>query len=88
MNTHITALPYDVRIQVNPMQMMSTIIGVMEQYMQSNPLMFAHNDAFLTNAVRLYTLHGDRTGKLEQLAILLEQYRCEAASVPSLDKMI
>lgn len=56
--------------------------------MQSNPLLFAHNDAFLTNAVRLYTLHGDRTGKLERLAILLEQYRCEAASIPSFNEMI
>lgn len=81
-----TCVPYS--SDSDPSQMMGEMCGAMEKYGKENPHALYNSDAFVESLVRVYTLAGERAPKLEQLAGLLEIFRCDRESLPNLETLV
>lgn len=80
--------PYCREAGCDPHTAIASLITAAEAQLKDNPKLLASSDAFVAALVRLYTLAGDRKPKLEQLASVLEVFRCDAASLPHLEKLV
>lgn len=72
----------------DPHTAIADLITRTESHLKENPQMLASSDAFIAGLVRLYTLAGDRKPKMDLLASVLEVFRCDAASLPNLEKLV
>ncbi|CCW65119.1 unnamed protein product [Phytomonas sp. EM1] len=86
--SHCTSLLYCSHEDKASEAFMTEIRDTLEHYLREDPSLLTQSDAFLSDLVRVYALCGERKEKLEQLAGLLEVFRCDAASLPNLEKMV
>ncbi|KAK7194371.1 hypothetical protein NESM_000353100 [Novymonas esmeraldas] len=84
--SHATSLAY--RSDADPTTLMSDLCGTLEKYAKAEPQVLCHSDAFVESLVRFYTLAGDRKSNLDRLADLMEVFRCDRGSLPSLEALV
>ncbi|GET89537.1 hypothetical protein, conserved [Leishmania tarentolae] len=72
----------------DPTRLMSSLCTTLEDYAKAEPQVLCNSDAFVESLVRFYTLSGDRTANLNRLADLLEVFRCDRMSLPSLEALV
>ncbi|KAG5476475.1 hypothetical protein LSCM1_04182 [Leishmania martiniquensis] len=72
----------------DPATLMSSLCTTLEGYAKAEPQVLCNSDAFVESLVRFYTLSGDREASLNRLADLLEVFRCERRSLPSLEALV
>lgn len=81
-----TCLPYC--NDADPASLMTGLCGTLEGYAKAEPHVLCNSDAFVESLVRFYTLAGDRKPNLERLSDLLEVFRCDRGSLPSLEALV
>ncbi|AIN99282.1 hypothetical protein LPMP_261700 [Leishmania panamensis] len=72
----------------DPATLMSTLCTTLEGYAKAEPHVLCNSDAFVESLVRFYTLSGDRKANLNRLEDLLEVFRCDRRSLPSLEALV
>jgi hypothetical protein len=71
-----------------PAKSMGNMCATMEEFMKAEPHVLCNSDPFVESMVRFYTLAGERRGNLERLSDLLEVFRCDRSSMPSLEALV
>lgn len=72
----------------DPTMSMSNMCTTMEDYVKAEPQVLCNSDPFVESMVRFYTLAGERRGNLERFSDLLEVFRCDRSSMPSLEALV
>ncbi|CCW70699.1 unnamed protein product [Phytomonas sp. Hart1] len=86
--SHCTSLLYGSHEDKDDETFLTQIKDTLEHYLREDPSTIMQSDAFLGDLVRVYALCGERKEKLEHLAGILEVFRCDAASLPNMEKMV
>lgn len=76
------------RSDAEPTKAMSSMCTTMEDYAKAEPHVLCNFDPFVESMVRFYTLAGERRANLERFSDLLEVFRCDRSSLPSLEALV
>ncbi|KPI88625.1 hypothetical protein ABL78_2293 [Leptomonas seymouri] len=71
-----------------PERSMQDMCKTMEDYAKAEPQVLCNSDPFVESIVRLYALAGERRTNLERFSDLLEVFRCDRSSLPSLEALV